>query len=182
MLAGCGLALFIAAHGLVAWGGIQLSSKTGGWFPWIAGGSLLAFGLYHMLRHIRGGGHSHFHLFGKHGHDRGEVERGPRGGFLVNLGHGFIEITIFETDAPPRFRLFFQNQRRQARSVPTRALVSIETVRPNGMRHTFAFYAKGEYLESTDDIPKPHEFKAIVRVSHGSHTHSPHEVQFSERG
>jgi hypothetical protein len=40
----------------------------------------------------------------------------------VNLGHGFVDITIFETDVPPRFRLFFHNQRRQARSVPARSL------------------------------------------------------------
>src|SRR6266536_567650 len=82
--------------------------------------------------------------------------------------------------SPPRFRLFFYDKRRQARSVPTNATIKIETVRPDGARQTFTFRAKGEYLESEDYIPEPHEFKAIVRVSHGSHTHPPHEVQFSE--
>src|SRR6266545_6456691 len=129
-LAGCGLVLFIAAHGLVAWGGIKLSDQIGGWFPWIAGGALMAFGLYHVIQHIRGKGQGHSHLFGGHAHDRGEVERGPHNGFLVNLGHGFVEVTIFETDVPPRFRLFFHDKHKQARSVPRNATVTIETVRP----------------------------------------------------
>jgi len=178
-LAGCGLVLFSAAHGfLVAWGGITLRDKIGS-FPWIAGGALIAFGLYHVIRQIRGKGRGHSHLFGGHAHDRGEVERGPHGGFLVNLGHGFVEITVFETDVPPRLRLFFYDQRKQARSVPAHATVKIETVRSDGARQTFAFHAKGEYLESTNDIPKPHKFNAIFQLSHGSHTHT-HEVQFSE--
>ena len=37
----------------------------------------------------------------------------------------------------------------------------------DGAHQTFAFCAKGEYLESEHDIPEPHEFKAIVQVSHG---------------
>jgi hypothetical protein len=161
MLAACAVVLFIAAHGLVAWGGIKLSDKIGGWFPWIAGGTLMAFGLYHVIKHILGKGQGHSHFFGGHAHDGGEVERGPHNGFLVNLGHGFVEITIFETDCPPRFRLFFHDKHKQARSVPARATVTIETVRPDDTRQTFDFHAKGEYLESTTEIPEPHEFKAL---------------------
>lgn len=98
----------------------------------------------------------------------------------MNVGHGFIEITIFETDVRPRFRLFFYDRRNQARSVPANATIKIETLRPDGARQTFAFLAKGDYLECENDIPEPHEFRAIVQVSHGSHTHPPHEVHFSE--
>ena len=180
ILVSCGLALFIAAHGVVAWYGVQANNKIGGTFPWIAGGALMAFGLYHVIQHIRGNSHGHFHLLGGHAPDHGKVERGPHDGFLVNLGHGFIEITVFESDAPSRFRLFFYDKRKQARPVPTNAIINIETVRPDGARQTFAFRAKGEYLECENEIPEPHEFKAIVQVSHGSHTHPPHEVHFSE--
>jgi len=179
MLAGFGLVLLIATHGLVAWGAIKLSGKIGGWLPWIAGGALMTFGLYHVIRHIHGPGHGHSHLSGERAHDRGDVERGPHDGFLVNLGHGFVEITIFDTDVPPRFRLFFHDKHKQARSVPAHATVTIETVRPNETRQTFDFHAKGEYLESTTEIPEPHEFKAIVQVSHGNHTHT-HEVHVSD--
>jgi hypothetical protein len=62
MLVGLGAVLLIAAHGVVVWGGVSLSSKTGGWLPWIGGGALAfavyhliqAFGVYHVVRHIRG--------------------------------------------------------------------------------------------------------------------------------
>jgi hypothetical protein len=171
-LAGCGLVLFIAAYGLVAWFGIKLSDKIGGRVPLSAGGALMAFGLYHVIQHIRDKGRGHSHLLGGHAHDRGEVERGPHNGFLVDLGHGFVEVTVLETDVPPRFRLFFHDKRKQARSVPAHAIVTVETVRPDGARQTYVFHARGEYLESTNDIPEPHEFKAIVQVSHGSHTHT----------
>lgn len=177
----CGHVLFTAAAlgFLVAWCGIKLNEKIGGWFPWIAGGALIAFGLYYVIQQIRGKGHGHSHLFGGHSHNHDEVERGSHDGFLVNLGHGSIEITIFETDVPPRFRLFSHDKRKQPRSLPSNATVKIETVRLDGARRTFTFRAQGEYLESTDEIPEPHEFKAIVQVSHGTHTHT-HEVQFKE--
>jgi len=128
---------------------------------------------------IRGKGHGHSHVFGGHAYSPGEVERGPHDGFLVNLGHGFVEIAIFETDVPPRFRLFPYDEHKQARSVPRNTIVKIVTVRPDDTRQTFDFHPKGEYLESATEIPKPHEFKAIVQVSHGSHTHT-HEVHFSD--
>jgi hypothetical protein len=181
ILAGCGLVLLIAAHGIVAAGLVKWSGKIGGGFPWIGGGALLAFGLYHVIRAIRSKGYRHSYLFGGHAPDREAVERGPHDGILVNLGHGFVEVAIFGTDMPPRFRLFFLDQRKQARSVPRNATVKIETVRPDGARQAFDFHAIGEYLESTTEIPEPREFKAIIQVSHGSHTHS-HEVLFSEHG
>jgi hypothetical protein len=179
-LAGCGHVLFTGILGfLIAWCGIALSDKIGRWFPWIAGGALIAFGKYYLIQQVRGNGHRHSHLFGGHSHDYGKAEYGPRDGVLVNLGHGFVEITVFETGVPPQFRLFFYDMRKQSRSVPARATVKLETVRADGARQTFAFQAKGEYLQSTSEIPAPHEFKAIVQLSHGSHTHS-HEVEFEE--
>jgi nickel/cobalt exporter len=178
ILAACGLVLFIAAHLLVAWYGVELSRKIGGWFAWLAGGALMAVALYHVIQHIRGHGRSH--VRGRRALDRGDVERGPHDGFLVNLGHGFVEITVLDTGVPPRFRLFFYDARRQARALPRNAIITVETVRPGGARQRFALRAQGEYLESELDVPEPREFTAIVQVSHGSHSHPPHEVQFSE--
>ncbi len=182
MLAVVGVVLLIAAHGVVAWGGVTLSGRTAGWLPWVGGGAL-AFGLYHVIQAL-GLYHVMQHnsrRLGARAPGRGDVERGPHGGSLVNLGHGFVEITIVETDVPARFRLFLYDKHKQARSVPRNATVQIETVRPDATRQMFGFHAKGEYLESTTEIPQPHEFAAIVHVSHGSHTHPPHEVHFSDQ-
>src|SRR6476469_2903325 len=68
-LAGTGHVLFTAILGvLVAWFGIALNEKIGGWFPWIAGGALILFGLYYVIQQTRGKGHGHSHAFGDHSH------------------------------------------------------------------------------------------------------------------
>jgi hypothetical protein len=187
MLASFSLVLVIGAHGLLAWSGITSGGKIGGSLRWLAGGALAfglyhviqAFGLYHVVQHVRSKSRGHSRLPAGDGFGRGDVERGPRDGLLLNLGHGFVEVTICETDASPRFRLFFYDKRKQPRAVPRNATVTVETVRPADTHQTFALHARDEYLESTMDVPEPHEFKAIVHVSHGSHTHT-HEVQFSD--
>lgn len=179
-LAGAGLVLMIGAHGLVAWGGIALGGKIGGSLPWIAGGALAfglyhvlqAFGLYHVVQHVRGKGHSHSRASAEHALGREDVERGPRDGALLNLGHGFVEVTICDADAPARFRLFFYDKQKQPRALPRNATVTIETVRPADAHQTFELQVRGDYLESTTDVPKPHEFKAIVRGAREPHPHS----------
>jgi len=62
-IAATGHATFTAALGLaVAWLGIALSSRVGDWFPRIAGGVLIVFGVYYIVRQIRGHGHTHLHF------------------------------------------------------------------------------------------------------------------------
>ena len=218
-LAGCGHVLFTTVLGfLVAWGGMTLSAKIGTWFPVIAGGALLLFGLYYVIQQLRGKGRRHSHVLGghshgdhghdhghehsahdhphphnhdhqhahdphehehEHEHEHGEAGHGPRGGVLVDLGHGLVELTVFETGVPPEFRLFFYDKEKQARAVPSNATVTIDTVRPDGARQAFAFRMGEGFLQSTTGIPEPHEFRAIVRVAHGSHVHE-HEVPFVE--
>jgi hypothetical protein len=188
VLASFGLVLMIGAHALVAWGGMTLGGKIGGPLPWIAGGALAfglyhvleAFGLYHVVQHVRADSHRHSRASAGHALGRGDVERGPRDGALLNLGHGFVEVTIRESAASARFQLFFYDKQKQPRALPRNATVTIETVRPADTHHTFDFRASGDYLESTTDVPEPHQFNAIVHVSHGGHTHS-HEVHFSGR-
>ena len=76
-LAGSGHVLFTAALGfLVAWCGIVLSNKIGSWFPLIAGGALVLFGLYYVIQQLRGKGHGHSHDFGSHSHGGHEHSHG----------------------------------------------------------------------------------------------------------
>lgn len=182
-LAGVGHVLFTAVLGfLVAWCGIALSDRIGAWFPLIAGGALVAFGLFYVVRQFRGHGHGHSHLFGGHSHHEHAHEtheHGPHGGMLVDTGHGFVELTVFETGVPPRWRLFFYNAAQQPRPLPPADSVTVETVRAGDTRQTFTFGVGDGFLESTRDIPEPHEFQAIVRLAHGGHTHA-HEVRFVE--
>src|ERR1041384_2005062 len=64
-VAGSGHVLFTIALGvLVVWGGMAINSRIGKLFPLIAGGALIALGLFYLVRQIAGSGHSH--LFGGH--------------------------------------------------------------------------------------------------------------------
>src|SRR4051812_16439801 len=68
-LAGSGHALFTALLGFfIAWFGIVLNEKIGNWFPVIAGGALVALGVFYVLRQIITKGHPHSHLVGGHPH------------------------------------------------------------------------------------------------------------------
>lgn len=74
-LAGCGHVSFTALLGLLLTiFGVALNERIGNWFPKIAGGLLLLFGLYYLYRQNVGKGH--IHLFGdevrhhEHAHDQ----------------------------------------------------------------------------------------------------------------
>ena len=43
--------------------------------------------------------------------------------------------------------------------------ITIETIRPDGARQTFAFVDRGNHLESSEEIPEPHEFVAKIRLA-----------------
>jgi nickel/cobalt transporter (NicO) family protein len=66
--AGAGHVLFTTALGaLVVWAGMALNSRIGKTFPFIAGGALIALGIFYLIRQVRGHG-GHVHLFGDHTH------------------------------------------------------------------------------------------------------------------
>jgi len=72
-LAGTGHVLVTAALGLaLTLFGAALSDKIGAWFPRIAGGALLLFGAYYLVRQLIGKGHVHFHYPHEHLHESGD--------------------------------------------------------------------------------------------------------------
>jgi ABC-type nickel/cobalt efflux system permease component RcnA len=182
---GSGHVLFTAALGfLVAWLGIAISDRVGVWFPRIAGGTLLLFGLFYVYRQFTGHGHGHSHLFGGHGHDHGHEEtdghkHGPHGGPLVDTGHGRIELSVFETGVPPLFRLYFTDAAGREIPPPAPSGIALSTRRPDGTRQDFSFFTAANYLESLEEIPEPHEFTVLLELRHGGHVHT-HEVAFIE--
>ena len=68
-LAASGHASFTALLGLiVAWFGIALSERIGMWFPRLAGGALILFGVFYVIRQLTGHTHTHLRAFGQGGH------------------------------------------------------------------------------------------------------------------
>jgi nickel/cobalt transporter (NicO) family protein len=59
--AGTGHVAVTALLGLfITWFGMTINQSIGNWFPRVAGGALLLFGLYYVFRQIAGKGHVHF--------------------------------------------------------------------------------------------------------------------------
>jgi cation diffusion facilitator family transporter len=111
--------------------------------------------------------HDHGHSHG-HGHDHGEEPR------LIAFGPRLLEIEVFEENVPPRFRL-----RAESGLLPDASDVNIETVRPDGSRQLFSFERRGNYLESRDEIPEPHAFVALVRLTQAGQQQE-RELEFEE--
>ena len=66
--AGTGHVLFTTALGvLIVWGGMAINSRIGNTFSFLAGGALIAFGIFYLVRQIKGA-HGHLHLFGARSH------------------------------------------------------------------------------------------------------------------
>jgi len=112
-------------------------------------------------------------------HDHGQPGDGPHDGVMIDTGHGNCEVSIFETGVPPRFRLYFYDRAQRPDQLFAARDVSIKTRRPDGAKQTFAFDEKGDFLESTSDIPEPHEFNATLTLAHGDHSRS-YQTQFTE--
>jgi nickel/cobalt exporter len=66
--AGAGHTLFTTALGVVVvWGGMAINNRIGSMFPLLAGGALIALGIFYFVRQMKGE-HRHVHLFGSHSH------------------------------------------------------------------------------------------------------------------
>ncbi|WP_175731861.1 CDF family Co(II)/Ni(II) efflux transporter DmeF [Burkholderia ambifaria] len=112
---------------------------------------------------LSGDHHGHGHHHHGHAHDAHEHEEDAHR--IVDQQGAFL-VSVFEDGVPPVFRVAPATN--DTKLVDASA-VSVTTIRPDGTRQTFAMESRGAYLESTDDIPEPHEFKAIVRLNGREH-------------
>jgi nickel/cobalt exporter len=92
----------------------------------------------------------------------------------IDTGHGLIRLDIFEDGVPPRFRLHIEQG---ASWSPDQ--IRLETLRLDGTKQSFKFAQQGDFLESIEEIPEPHEFSACLSLGHGHHTHD-YELKYSE--
>jgi cation diffusion facilitator family transporter len=106
---------------------------------------------------LSGGGSHHHHQHHHHGH--GHDHRGHDETRRIATSTGTVILEVFEDGVPPRFRLHAENGAALAAQS-----ASIETIRRDGARQVFNFIDHGDYLESIEEIPEPHEFAAHVQL------------------
>jgi uncharacterized protein (TIGR00299 family) protein len=149
-------------------------------------------GTAHAHPHDHGHAHSH-----AHDHPHATNEHGPHGGPLTETSTGHVEISVFETGVPPRFRLYFSDKKGRPQPPLPAKTVALETLRPGGKRQAFKFKGNAHYLEATDELPEPHEFQAVLTLQRGKrpetraidfveahhhHHHHEHTHDASEHG
>jgi cation diffusion facilitator family transporter len=126
-----------------------------------------------------GGGDHHGHAHGHGVRHRGEHDAHahdePR---RIDTGRGILLLEVFEDGVPPRFRLRREDNLEPASVLGDRA-ASIETERPGGTRQNFRFADRGAFLESMEEIPEPHAFKARLRLAGLDHA-DVYELDFVE--
>ena len=103
-----------------------------------------------------------------HGHAHGDDLR------RIDTGHGTIAVEVFEDGVPPRWRI--RSERGHGWDAQD---VRVVTERPNGTKQVFTFVKRGDYLESSETIPEPHEFIARVSLGHAGHSHD-YDLSFVE--
>lgn len=89
---------------------------------------------------------------------------------VVALADRTFLIEIHEQGTPPHWRV-----RAETSTLPTATDFHITTIRADGKEQPFSFSDRAGYLESVEEIPEPHTFKA--RISLGS---SMTELMFEE--
>jgi nickel/cobalt exporter len=162
---------------LVALGGLyfgrQWSSETGEPYFQVASALLIiAVALWMLARTWRAANASAVEdRHREHGHG---AEHAHAAGRSIDTAQGQVRLEIYETGTPPRFRLTWDG----AGGWPADA-AQVETERSDGSREVFSLRAHGDYLESVQTIPEPHEFVARLRLQYGGHTHD-YDVEFVE--
>lgn len=99
-----------------------------------------------VVRTWREQDHAHDH----HHHDE------PQSISLAGLP---LSLEVFEDGVPPRWRI-----RSETGALPAARDIEVTTIREDGAAQTFAFAACDGYLESVEEIPEPHAFKARVTL------------------
>jgi nickel/cobalt exporter len=173
------LLIWILAAAALKYGGQWNAETTEPYFQIVSAVIVAGLALWMFWRTRRDlkAAADHEHHGHEHGgHDHGHVHDDTK---IIRTDHGAVRLSVFEIGVPPVFRLEFQKHGKA--HLPEPSEVTIETVRTDGARQKFAFVAKEGFLESTTDIPEPHEFDLTLTLAHEGHSHA-YPVQFREDG
>ncbi|ODS99609.1 MAG: cation transporter [Lautropia sp. SCN 69-89] len=94
----------------------------------------------------------------------GDYERGPNNGRLLRDGDFALEVTIYETNAPPHYRLYAYKGDNPL--PPTEVVATIELSRLDGEVNRFTFTPESTYLVGSGEVTEPHSFDVTVTAEH----------------
>lgn len=91
-------------------------------------------------------------------------ERGPNNGRLLRDGDFALEVTIYETNAPPHYRLFAYRGGKPV--APADVVATITLSRLDGEVNQFTFAPENNYLVGSGEVTEPHSFDVSVSAEH----------------
>ena len=98
-----------------------------------------------------------------------KTTKGPHGGKLFKDGDFAIEVTIFEQNQSPEFRLYayFNNKV----IAPSDTDVSLKLTRLGREPQIFKFTPEKDYLSSKLIVEEPHSFEVVINAKYADKTH-----------
>jgi cobalt-zinc-cadmium efflux system membrane fusion protein len=114
--------------------------------------------------------HAHDDQGGHGEHAAAEFERGPHRGRMLRDGDFALEVTIFETNVPPEYRLYAYRDGKPLSPGEVRA--TIELKRLDGEANRFRFKPEGDYLRGDGVVGEPHSFDVKVTAEHAGRAHA----------
>ena len=107
---------------------------------------------------------------GSHAAPAAEYERGPHRGRMLRDGDFAIEVTIFETNVPPEYRLYAYQNDKPLR--PAEVQATVELKRLDGETNRFVFKPEGDYLRGDGVVTEPHSFDVKVAANRAGKAHA----------
>ncbi len=98
-----------------------------------------------------------------------ESVKGPHGGKLFTDDDYALEITIFEQNQPPQFRLYTYSHSKPL--APTNSAVNLKLSRLGRDTQLFEFVPENDYLTSKIIVEEPHSFKVAIQAKNAGKTH-----------
>ena len=99
----------------------------------------------------------------------GEYEKGPHKGRMLRNGEFALEVTIFETNVPPHYRLYaYQNDKPIN---PQEVKATVELTRLDGEVNLFTFKPENGYLTGDGEVVEPHSFDVKVAATYAGQAH-----------
>ncbi len=99
-----------------------------------------------------------------------EFERGPHRGRLLRDGDFALELTIFETNVPPQFRVYAFKGDQPLN--PAEVTTSVELGRLDGELNRFTFKPEHDYLTGSGTVTEPHSFDITVKANYAGQSYS----------
>jgi len=130
--------------------GQELSGeRSEAWLQLVSAIMIVGIAGWMVWRTWRDQNHEHDH----HHHHHDEPQS-------ISLAGSLLLLEVFEDGVPPRWRI-----RSETGALPAAGDITVTTIREDGSEQTFGFAPRDGYLESIDEIPEPHAFKARVTLA-----------------